>query len=79
MNWIETVNQWRRLTAEEKLRRRWQAIPQDVAQSMAFEQEPVERRRLQAILDRIAPPVSSKPPVAPSPLQASRGVLPFKD
>ncbi len=66
MNWIETINQWRRLPAEEKLRRRWQAIPQDVAQSMAFEQEPVEMRFLQEILDRIEPPASSKPHVASS-------------
>ena len=61
MNWIETVHQWRRLPAAEKLRRRWQAIPEDVAQSMAFEQEPVEIHRLQEILDRIEPPASSKP------------------
>ena len=68
MNWIENVNQWRHLSPAEKLRRRWQAIPQDVAQSMAFEQEPVEMRFLQGILDRIEPPVSSKPPGASSPL-----------
>jgi len=37
-----------------------QAIPQDVAQSMAFEQEPVELRRLQEILDQMRT-VSSKP------------------
>ena len=77
MNWIETISQWRRLPAGEKLRRRWQAIPQDVAQSMAFEQEPVEIRRLQEILDRIEPPVSLKPPVASSPIQASRRVRHF--
>ncbi|MEI2722600.1 MAG: hypothetical protein V9H26_03345 [Verrucomicrobiota bacterium] len=68
MTWTETIHQWRRLPAAEKLRRRWQAIPQDVAQSMAFEQEPVEIRRLQEILDRIAPPVSSKPLAASSPI-----------
>jgi len=68
MNWTETIHQWRRLPAAEKLRRRWQAIPQDVAQSMAFEQEPVELRRLQEILDRIAPPASSKPLAASSPI-----------
>ena len=67
MNWIETINQWRQLPAAEKLRRRWQAIPQDVAQSMAFEQEPVEIQRLHEILDQIAPPASSKP-LAVSPL-----------
>jgi hypothetical protein len=68
VNWIETINQWRRLPAAEKFRRRWQAIPQDVAQSMAFEQEPVEIRRLQEILHQIAPPASSKPAVVSSPM-----------
>ena len=67
MNWTESISQWRRLPAGEKLRRRWQAIPQDVAQSMAFEQEPVEIRRLQEMLDRIGPPASSKSAVASSP------------
>ena len=67
MNWIETINQWRQLPAAEKLRRRWQSIPQDVAQSMGFEQEPVEMHRLQEILDQIAPPASSKSAVASSP------------
>ena len=68
MNWTESISQWRRLPAGEKLRRRWQAIPQDVAQSMAFEQEPVELGFLQEILDRIAPPAFSQPPVASSPV-----------
>jgi hypothetical protein len=68
MNWTESISQWRRLSAEEKLRRRWQAIPQDVAQSMAFEQEPVELPFLQEILARIAPPASSKPLAASSPI-----------
>ena len=67
MNWIENVNLWRRLPAGEKLRRRWEFIPQDVAQSMAFEREPVEQRQLQEILDRIEPPGSAKPLAASSP------------
>ena len=69
MTWIETINHWRRLPEEEKLRRRWEAIPQDVAQSMAFEQEPVELRRLQEILDRIEPPASSKSLGASKPIR----------
>ena len=68
MNWNESISEWRRLPEEEKLRRRWQAIPLDVEQSMAFEQEPVDLLFLQEILDRIAPPVSSKPPGAASPI-----------
>ena len=68
MNWIENISPWRRLPAEEKLRR-WHAIPQDVAQSMAFEQEPVEIRRLQEILGQIAPPASSKPLAVSPPIR----------
>ena len=68
MNWIQAISQWRSLTAAEKLRRRWEAIPQDVAQSMAFEREPVELGRLQEILDQIAPPVSSRPLAVSSPI-----------
>jgi hypothetical protein len=68
MNWIETIHLWQQLPAADKLRRRWQAIPLDVAQSMAFEQEPVELHRLQEILDQIAPPVSSKPLAASLPI-----------
>ena len=56
MTWIENIERWRKLPAEEKLLRRWQAIPRDVAQSMAFEREPVEMSLLQGILDRIEPP-----------------------
>jgi hypothetical protein len=57
MTWIENIERWRQLPAEEKILRRWQAIPRDVAQSMAFEREPVEMSLLQGILDRIEPPV----------------------
>ena len=72
MNWIETIQQWRQLPAADKLRLRWQAIPQDVAQSMAFEQEPVELRRLQEILDQIARPGSLKPLAASSPIYQAK-------
>jgi hypothetical protein len=68
MNWIENVKSWRQLPAEEKLLRRWEAIPRDVAQSMAFEREPVEVSRLQEILDRIEPPVSLRRLAAFSPI-----------
>ena len=60
MTWIENIERWRQLPAEEKLLRRWKAIPRDVAQSMAFEREPVEISLLQGILDRIEPPVLLK-------------------
>jgi hypothetical protein len=67
MTWIENIERWRKLPAEEKLLRRWQAIPRDVAQSMAFEREPVEMSLLQGILDRIEPPDLLKQRVASSP------------
>lgn len=42
MTWTQNIAQWRSLPAERKLQIRRDAIPLDVAQSMAFEREPVE-------------------------------------
>jgi hypothetical protein len=56
VTWIENIERWRQLPAEEKLLRRWNAIPRDVAQSMAFEREPVEMSLLHAIHARIELP-----------------------
>ena len=67
MTWIENIERWRQLPAKEKLLRRWKAIPRDVAQSMAFEREPVEMSLLQGILDRIEPPALLKQRGASSP------------
>ena len=61
MNWKENITRWRNLPPEEKLRRNWEAIPMDVAQSMAFEKEPVPVSRMRATLDRIEPPALLKP------------------
>ena len=61
MTWMETIDRWRALPPEEKLRRNWEAIPLDVAQSMAFEREPVPAERIRATLARIEPPASLKP------------------
>jgi hypothetical protein len=61
MNWKENITRWRSLSPEEKLRRNWEAIPMDVAQSMAFEKEPVPVSRMRATLDRIEPPALLKP------------------
>jgi len=60
MIWIKNIERWRQLPAEEKLLRRWKAIPRDVAQCMAFEREPVEMSLLQGMLDRIEPPALLK-------------------
>lgn len=40
--WIEAIERWRRLPAEERKRRRLEAIPRHVANSMAMEGEPVD-------------------------------------
>ena len=58
MNWIQNIARWRRLPAETKLRRRWDAIPADVAQRLAFEGEPVPLEMIRAMLDRIDPSAS---------------------
>jgi hypothetical protein len=64
---IENIERWRQLPAEEKLLRRWKAIPRDVAQSMAFEREPVEMSLLHAIHARIELPALLKQHGASSP------------
>jgi hypothetical protein len=56
----ENIDHWRSLTAEEKLRLRWEAIPQKVARSMAFEGEPVTEERIRAGLARSEPRALSK-------------------
>jgi len=48
MDWKQATSEWRKLSAEEKARRRWQRIPRNVAQSMAFEGEPVSLALLEA-------------------------------
>jgi hypothetical protein len=60
MNWKDNITRWRSLTPEVKLRRRWEAIPREVAQSMAFEGEPVAVKKIREILDQIEPPALLK-------------------
>jgi hypothetical protein len=67
VTWIENIERWRQLPAEEKLLRRWKAISRDVAQSMAFEREPVEMSLLHAIHARIELPAILKQYGASSP------------
>lgn len=64
MNWKDSINRWRALPSEERLRRNWEAIPMDVAQSMAFEREPVPMERIRATLAQIEPPALLKPRTA---------------
>lgn len=48
MDWKEAIRRWRALPPEERLRREWEQIPENVAQSMAFEGEPVDLDQLKA-------------------------------
>jgi hypothetical protein len=59
MNWTDRVTKWRRLPDREKFLRRWEAIPLDVAQSMAFEREAVDLASLRSLLAQIALPAIS--------------------
>ena len=61
MNWQDNITRWRSLPPEEKLRRRWEAIPDDVAESMAFEGEPVPVETIRAAHARTEPPAMLKP------------------
>ena len=66
MTWQENIRRWQALPAERKLQIRWEAIVRDVAESMAFENEPVSEERIRATLDQIEPPASSGPPTTAS-------------
>jgi len=65
MNMKDNISRWRALTPEEKLRHRWQAIPRNVALSMAFEREPVPMEKIRETLAQITPPALLKPRSAP--------------
>lgn len=48
MDWKQAIAHWRSLPPQERQRRRWAAIPRNVARSMAFEGEPVSLEALEA-------------------------------
>lgn len=56
MTWTQAIVHWRSLSAETKIRIRWDSIPTDVAQSMAFEGEPVDLRTLHELHSKFALP-----------------------
>jgi hypothetical protein len=65
MNWQQAIQQWRDLPETEKHRLRWQRIPLNVAQSMAFEGEPVSLSDLETEhVRRSMPPVTPRPDLA---------------
>ena len=53
MSWNLTIKRWRALPPEEQARIRRSRIPMNVAESMAFEGEPVELAALEAELRRL--------------------------
>lgn len=65
MSYIEKIRQWKALPPERKLQLRWEAIPLNVARSMAFEKEPVDLDLLRAIHAQTAPPAMLRPHSAP--------------
>ena len=60
MSHIETIRRWKALPPERKLQLRWEAIPRNVARSMAFEREPVDIQTLREIHARTEPPALLK-------------------
>ena len=66
MSYIEKIQQWKALPPERKMQLRWEAIPLNVARSMAFEKEPVDLDLLREIHARTEPPALLKPLSAPS-------------
>ena len=68
MNWKQVVERWQALPREEQAQLRRIRIPLNVAESMAFEGEPVELRMLEAEHARRNPqPAMSKPDSESSP------------
>lgn len=53
MNWVQAIQNWRRVPLEEQRRIRIARLPNKVARSMAFEGEPVEERMLEEELVRL--------------------------
>ena len=53
MNWKTNIERWRKLSPEQKRAIRLRRIPQKVANSMAFEGEPVDLAMLERELARL--------------------------
>jgi hypothetical protein len=64
-DWKQAIANWRQLPEAERTRIRWQRIPLNVAQSMAFAGEPVSLETLEAEHARHPmPPVAARSPDA---------------
>lgn len=66
MTWQDKLRRLRALPAETRQRRMWDHIPQSVAESMAFEGEPVSLALLHAQHARRTPPATLIPCAASS-------------
>ena len=60
MDWKENVRRWRALSEADKRRIRLRRIPQKVANSMAFEGQPVDMEMLEHELHRLTRAPSEK-------------------
>ena len=59
MNWVQAIQNWRRVPLEEQRRIRIARLPKKVARSMAFEGEPVEEQMLEEELVRLTQPLDT--------------------
>lgn len=67
MTWQDQLRRLRALPEETRLRLMWEQIPLSVAESMAFEEEPVDLEILRQQHARRTPPAGLKPPKGSSP------------
>jgi hypothetical protein len=61
VSYVEAIQRWRGLPEAEQRRLRWAVIPQQVADSMAFEGEPVDLAWLTKLHHPTPPPAGWKP------------------
>ncbi len=59
MDWKQAIERWRSLPPEEQARIRRSRIPLNVAESMAFEGEPVDLAEMEAELARLDTPLDT--------------------
>ena len=59
MDWKQAIKRWRSLLPEERARIRRGRIPLNVAESMAFEGEPVALAAMEAELARLEAPLAT--------------------
>jgi len=58
MTWEKNISRWRKLKPAQRKARRWADVPRQVADSMAFEGEPVNLEWLKTLHSRRTPRAS---------------------